>query len=270
MSRGLSILVVALSLMLLAGCRIVPAPDPFPNATEVGATTDPFASVASGSLLPGESVIFEVRLSTSEVTETQAVYFELENSLDLYVYNSNGNLYASSSSSNFFATGEAGILSASQSSFEPLVVTPLNCRGSCIIRDSDSSRFFVEVSNPFGSTTSFTLYAYVDQYQDSGEFENDSQFSPVAIPLGEESGAIESIGDVDFYRPQVQGDLTFSLNEGVVIDIRAVVIDESGREIPIVPDEPTLVFPTDLIQVWDDGDDEAAVSANSAYYLTLD
>ncbi|MEX2536726.1 MAG: hypothetical protein WD273_14110 [Trueperaceae bacterium] len=216
------------------------------------------------------SVVYEMRLSSSNLDD-QAVYFELDTDLDLYVYNENGSLFATSSGPEFFGSGDVGLQSLVPSStgFEPLAVrASLICRGSCVIRDANSSLFYVRIGNPTSSQRAYSLFAYTDQYEDVGEFENDTPSGAVTLQVGEETGAIESIGDVDYYSPAVTGQLRFATS--ATVNIQAVVIDSNSRRIDVPLDEPFEVFPSDLIEVTVLNDDEAAVSANSLYFLTLE
>jgi hypothetical protein len=270
MNRGLSSIFVLSSLIFLAGCTIsVNLPNPFPDAIVRSVSDDPDTFVAQGNLDPGESIVYEMRLSSSQMSQ-QAVYFELGNNLNLYVYSSQGTLYAASSSPTRFHAGTAGAQGVGSEGYRRTGIGPTQtCDGSCIIHDAESSRLFVEIENPSGSLTQpYGMFAYVDSYDDLGEFENDTSGSALPISLGgSESGAIESIGDVDYYRASANGNLLFTAPVG--IDVRANIIIEGGDPLPVENGVPRGVFAGDLILVNAAGNDTAAVSASSEYFLEL-
>lgn len=267
MNRGLLLIFVAASLIVLAGCSISVEPrDPFPNAPVVDVVTDPNSAVAVTSLAPGDAAVYEMVLDSSDL-DFEAVFFELDSTLDLYVYRSNGNLYATSSSAAFFGAGTMGLSAAATTSeIQPAVVISQTCRGSCVIRNADSARFFVGIENNSGSTASFSLYAYAAAYADSGEFENNFQSTAIGIGAGGDSGAIEYIGDVDYYRPMQSGSLTFDTS--ATVPVEATIITENGNRFPMTPRVGERVETTDLIEVRVAGSDEAAVSSNSTYFLS--
>jgi hypothetical protein len=272
MNRGLSLIVAFASLILVAGCTVSVGDgggdaNPFPGAQEVGVNTEPNTAVVSGTLAPDEDVLYEALLDSSEL-ERQAVYFELNTALDLYVYASTGDLYGTSSSGAFFAAGTAGLQSMTVPSdgIRPAIVSPQTCRGSCIIHDANSQRFFVGIVNRSGTSQSYSLYAYAGAYQDSGEFENDTTTGAVALGDGDE-GAIEHIGDTDYYDVTQGGNLIFDTS--ATVNVTATIIDgNTGRRIKMTPAEPIEVFTNDLIEVTVPGGDEAAVASNSLYFLS--
>lgn len=251
-------------LLFLTACQVTITPIITPDET-VSATLDPQQAVSTFNLPVGASRVVEVLLPT-EVQQRQAIYLELDKNLDLVVYRSNANVYASSSSAQFFATGELGVQTDLEVAEIGVTVT---CRGSCVIRDANESSFLVKVTNESSSGLQVKLFAYAEDYQDQGEFANDTLAG--AVPLGaSQSGAIESLGDIDFYAVTINGSL--SLNSVSSVGIRGEIYDAFGNFIDdLVPGGPGVrTVAGDYVQIFAQNNERAAASASSLYNLSIE
>jgi hypothetical protein len=251
---------------LLAGCQVTIGPSiPFPNAIEVVATDESGSSdpVVSSQLSGGSSVIYRVDLAAAQ--DADVVYFELNQPLRLTVYNSTGTAVASSNSADSFAEGTAGLSSALTPSS---ISVTLFCRGSCVILNTDASFVYVEIENSGASSVNYGLYAFGDSYTDTNEPANNSPAGAVSVTT-EAEGAIETLGDIDYFSAAANGTLRLTTATDV-LDIRATVSGPGLEPITIRPGQIAAVQPGDLIRVFVEGNDRAAVSGISRYTLTIE
>lgn len=286
--RTLLIAVFTAFAMLLSACEFTVVPgngggDPFPNAETVNATTNPLAG-QSDSLGPNDAVVYEVRLGSS-VRANQAMYFEVDtDALDLILYSSSGAVLASSSSSDLFETGLRALSTlsstvpstpaamGSESTGTQSIGTAPTCRGSCIIRDANASTFYLEVQNPTGSTITFDAYLFSERYADEYEPENDSRNGAVTLTSGDpDSGAIEHLRDVDWWRMASNGSLQFSAITSPGIDLEMRLYNASGAFVESYsPGGPSIaVFADETVEIHEVGNDAAGVAAQSQYSLEL-
>ncbi len=180
----------------------------------------PNVPVDNGAALAGSSILFDVDFGGA--LGDDVVYLEVDETIgsgiDLFVYDANGNLLAESSSEDSFATAAVGP--------QGINVNAVTCRGPCVIRESGETTLFARLVNRNSSqNVSFDFFAFGNDFQDTGEPGNDSQFTPVLF-FNAAVGAIETIGDVDFYRTYSGGTITFDKNDvdNDDIDLQAEVI----------------------------------------------
>jgi hypothetical protein len=263
MNRGLFSFVVPASLIasliLLAGCTIVV--EPFDPVTRpVSASADPLSPVQTVTLGSSEEVWYEVSVSSNLVSSSDVIYFEAEPQgfadtsgvLSLRLYASSGTVLASSVSPAGFGAGTTTLTSASASEFSPAIVNAVNCRGPCIILPSASGTFLIRVRNISGSTITVNFFAFGDQFADGNEPFNDSEQGAVGLVVNDEdTGAIETLGDVDWYVVNERG--TFLFTSLSSAELRAEVWDGSVLVDTLSPGESVEVRVGDEIAVFSAG-----------------
>jgi len=213
-------LVAALLLLVgvLAACQITITYNPPSNPISVTANADNTTAIRSGVAVgPGSTVSFDVLVPSTVRNNYPLVYFEVSDTLNLSLIDYNNYApKASSSTTSVFASGSAGLqsLSAGGGLASQAIGANYSCHGPCIIWPTDStSHYYLTVENTGTSTATFDLYVYGFDYQDPYDQGggNDSQASAVSYAGGAESGAIETLGDVDWWQiTGGNGTLTFS------------------------------------------------------------
>lgn len=280
MKRIFQLGLIAVFALLLSACEITVTFDPFPNAAQVSATTSPTDS-QTVTLAANESEVFEVLLDSS-VQSNQALYFELDTlDVEMVVYTSDGTALASSTSDSVFELGTRATSSAvvaSQLTSEeltPQIVTPRSCRGTCVIRNANASKFYLRLTNPTSTDRSFELFLYSEAYGDGYEPANDTESGGVGMSTGDvEEGAIEDLGDQDYWLMNDSGDLFFdaSAQRPSVLELRLQVYESDGTPVGS-PQEPgggaIRVFAGDTVKVFELDNDAAGPADTSLYFLEL-
>lgn len=113
---------------------------------------------------------------------------------------------------------------------------PTECRGSCIVRFARGENVFFQVSGA-EATVDYQIYLFASDYVDAGENRNNRQETAAPLILRTDAaGAIETVGDVDFWRVEVatqheseQGSFIFHAPNDL-IDLRLYVF-ENGEPI---------------------------------------
>jgi hypothetical protein len=299
MSRGLfsSVVPVSLiaSLILLAGCTISVdgggTDDPFPGETVETVSVRPdFESDpvrTNVTLSAGTSRIYKVNISDSVAQNNDVVYFDavpldgtkVSGYLEVTSYSVVGSqatpLYVSQSNEWFGRPNDPGLTSAAAlADFAPTSITSgvPACGGPCVVvpTPSGGSTAYIRVEG-IQSTTTFDLYVVATTFSDVGE-PNDT-FSNAEVVGGDlfVQGAIEIIGDTDWYVPDsnVAG-VTFSGNND--LNLLANVYTESGSFRSTLSDGQTYILPPDQalqglrVEVYSDSDQERAAGAGRALY----
>ena len=243
--------------------------DAFLGAERLTAGTDRDTTILSGSL-PANSFKLLIIDVPSEVADVgEALYIELDQSLELSVFDSDRGLYASSSSAAFFATGDEGLNSTGLATLDlPFVIG--GCRGSCVIQDATATSHFVKIENTTNVNVTYSLYAFVENYQEAGENENDSVSGAISLGSGvSEAGAIESLGDIDYYEAASSGTLT--LLDTSWSEVRVDITGSDGTAETLQPGESFGRLRTDdLIKVYEVSGDRAAAAKESKYTILID
>ena len=255
----------ALALVLVA-CSVTIAPvDPFPGALPATAVNDPATAIASFTLAGTSTVVYEVIVPAAVISGDDVLFFELDTeSLGIVVYNSAGTALASSASSDGFVSGDAAV-----SLIGPSAITALlTCRGSCVILPASTSTFFVEVVNEGGSSVPFDLFVFGDDEQDEGEPDNDTTATAPPLSIStDQTGAIETLGDVDLYAVQENGTVMF--DSPSPFDLIAEVLFNGDVQSTLQPGESAAVFTGDTVRVSENGGNAAGPSASSRYALSM-
>lgn len=265
----------ALGLALLASCQIIVEPNPWPPAGAVNVNTGSDTLLqGSRTLANGESVVY--RLSNTLGT-SGVVYIELNTgnlNVELEVLSSSGALLYSSGSRHVFGSGLSGLSQTSVADLEPQgIVTNVSCRGSCVIIPGPQfgSTLYARVTNKSGSPQSIGVYFFKDVLRDSGEPENDTGPGAPFLSLTDDFGAIETVGDVDYFNVVNGGNLTFSYiaSSGSNLALTADIYDASQAFIgSIAPGQSFVLLAGDRIRVRATNASQAGVSQSSGYRLS--
>jgi len=264
-----------LAALVLAACTVtVEVPGPPEDAISLTATSHAAVAIDPGrTYAAGEEKVFHITVP-SNVGAEDLLYIELNRDLRLEVRpagTSYPNVSYSSTSHRSFGSGLTGLSSAAAGIDGQAITAPVTCRGSCVILEAPASEFYVRVVNTSGvAANGVNLYVYGDVYNDEYEPGNDSVGGAVLVNFND-SGAIETVNDVDWWRVDFTGQLAFdSVTDG--IDVEAYITDASGNPIPAVggpyhSGDVLNVVSGDRIRVWASSSTEAAASSFSTYYL---
>jgi hypothetical protein len=259
MKRSLSVLFFVLGVSVLAACNIVIVFDPLVEATVTPEILDgPQPTQTTTSMLsPGELTWFRVNISSTVASSRQAIFYEIDalgdaiedgsgGGLEVQLYNNSGTVLASSRSAAFFER-ESSSLVVRDLSAQAISINWF-CLGACIIEDAATQTRFVRVRNTTGANVDFDLFVYARDYVDTGEPENDQLATAVPLTVSD-AGAIESLGDVDYYEVLNSGLLLFSSDAS--IGIQAQIVDSLDRSIgePLLPGESDQVVVGDFVRV---------------------
>lgn len=273
MKKTMFAAIAAALALALSACQVTVTPLPQPEYDEAvtaeiwtDATLAGAPAAHSITLGPGESIRYRVSLPTSDL---DAVYYELDQPLELTVYDRFDDPIASSTSSDFFARGTLALSSAAQTSITPAEVTAqLACRGSCVIERRSGSTRYVRVANPTDFTISVDVYFVLRDFEDTSE-----SMSNPTLGLGSTEGALETLGDVDTYEVTANGDVELVLGAAASgLQYRLSIYSSSGTFIDelFVGDPPVEVFSGEEVRIDAvNGDDRAGSSGKSRYQIDL-
>lgn len=280
MKRVLSLSAVIVIAVVLAACNITVTP-PGPPSNTISVTATVFPNVSSvipggGSIAinPGQSQVF--RVAPGAASASDLVYVELDRDIELEVLpQSYQNVILSANDRSRFSSGRFGIQSAAiadQGVDSQSITQSVTCRGSCVIQRGTSvtGEFFVRVRNDSGTTVNVSLFVYGDAFGDSTEPANNS---PATAPtlVAFDSGAIETVGDVDFWLASGTGNVAFTTAangpalEAWIVNVSGNVVPGSGG--PYLNGQNIPVKQNEYIRVWTRDSRFAASSARSRYDL---
>lgn len=271
MRRVRSIAALLFATIALTGCTLTVGGGTTTEA--VTATQGRGGAVAGDALAPGEVLWYRVSLPAT-APSVQAAYFELNKNLNLSLYVSNqSTLYATSHSPDFFARNTMGLAGVGiVPSPQSIAVRPL-CAGSCIVHAADASTFYVRIANQTAATTSFSLYAYVEDYQDSNETLNNTLGSAVNLAAPQDDqGAVEVLGDRDFYTFSTSGQFQLTGCSGGWVDLVANLYHSGGGGAfaTLLPGDPAVsVTSNDYAIVESDSGNYASQATACSYYASL-
>lgn len=228
-------------MLLLAACRTAEPPGSEPKPID------------SGTIPAGGATIVPVEIRSGVKLGSDVIYYEIDTgtSATLQVSNGFGVTLASSSSPEFFAPGSEA-MPLSDAAYSPLAIgTALKCRGACVIEPVDGSGTTlrtVRITNLTDSPLNYSLYVYGEKFQDTGEPRNNSPETPSPL-LSTESGAIEVLGDNDYFRVEQTGVYSFRAGGSPQLRLRAEVV---GENVIMTDGSQTGLFEGDLIRVFSD------------------
>lgn len=269
--RGLAVLISLVG--VLAACNIV-IQLPFPVTPTPVSANNPSGSssaLATFTLAPGNSVYYEIDVSSSQKTGYDVLQAEIDQNFHLTLYNASGSALASSTSPAYFASGTLGLTSLGATSLAPqsITVNP-TCAGSCVVQKLTDTVYYVQVENQTSTAQTVHLYGFVRYYDDPYEPGNDVRSGAITLAPGStgDSGALETLGDQDYWQMGATGTLSFDATNSV--QERADVFDNAGTFLTtLLPGDTYSVAYGDLVRVYASGNQRAAVAGASVYYLTL-
>lgn len=296
MNRGLTILAVVASLGLLAGCTISGGGggngggDPFPGEDIETVSVQPdFESdpVSDNEFLgSGDSQLYRVNISDTVAQENDLVYFDAVpegsgDNLRVTVYEVSGSsatpLYASTSNQWFGLPNDPG-LSSTAVDFQTSSVDVAGgtCGGPCVIVNTPSGggTGYVRVE-AVGGSASYDFYVVGDDHADVGEpndtFAN-AETTDASLSI---SGALETIGDEDWYRPSrdVVGVELSAPPEDADLRLRANIYREDGGYLETIAEGEEYILPVSLsaqrirVEVFSQDSQPRAASAGRAIYF---
>ena len=141
------------------------------------------------------------------------------------------------------------------------------CRGACVIRDALADTYYLRIDNTSSASVTYKLYAAVQNYDDAGEFANNTVGGAVSLN-GTDTGALESLGDIDYYRSTVRGNVSFTSASALApqAEIRA---SDGTLLATLAPGQAyDRLTVNDTIKVFA-GNDRAAAAAQSKYTLNV-
>jgi len=247
-----------------------------PNYLEVTATNS--ESPLDQRSVPAGGMI-EYRLSIpATVRSRDVLYVEVDAALGLELRSSsNLSTIASSSSSQSFSSGDSFLGAAGSAAGgaaatgSQAIAANKDCLGPCVIVVPPSNTLFIRVYGG-SSNTNFSLYAYGSSLMDTTEPAND-QTGSAPVLVGDVSGAIETIGDVDVWRMATTGTVAFDTVSGGIA-MQARVLDVNGSPVPgnqgggpFANGQSFGVFAGEYVRVSATDGNRAAVAAASTYFL---
>ncbi len=244
----------------------------FLGAPEINVTSGKFELVVA-NLQPGEVRRYQLIVSDAVASSGAALIVELNQNVNLELLNTDLNLYASSSSNTYFARGNRG-LSSSRNSISPQGISVMQgCEGACIWRDAEAGRSYLRITNPTSTVVTFSLFAYVQNFNDTGEPGNNSANGAVNL-TDFDQGAIETLGDEDYYRVAVAGRVQFTApaaSSAIQSRLRADVTNNDDDSVQTLTpsDAPVRVFPGDTVRVYVEGNDYAGATTVSGYVVEV-
>lgn len=217
---------------VLAACQLTITYSPPPTYTSIPANaTAPSNPTATDTLAGHETV--DYRVSMAAISDP-LFHAEADGPVTVLVMDSGGRPLVSSSSSAYFQSGTSALSVSSAGS--PPAVTPSTvtvsdtCTGPCALVRASDSYYYVEVTNTSSTSANVDLYFYGAIYGDEYETANNS-LSGTNASLGNsggDSGAIETIGDVDYWYIGYSGTWDFSATSST-IDPVVYVLDANGN-----------------------------------------
>lgn len=204
-------------------------------------------------------------------TGGDVLYVEVEGADSLQVQQG-GNTYYSTAAGTFRLLGP-GPASAGGSQVGPqdelftpqAIAVARRCAGPCVLLPVGSAT--LTVHNPGPVARQVVIYLTAEAYNDVNE-PNDRPATATALEPGTDGGAIELVGDVDWFRVSQAGVLTF--DDPSALELRATLHDPTGARLgAITRGAPVSVRAGDLIEVRSSRP-EAGPSAVSAYFLSLE
>lgn len=277
MMRRLRLLAIYVPLVgLLAACNIV-IQLPFPvtptpiNAAGPSGSSSP---ITSFTLAPGEVVYYEIDVSSSQRSSYDVLQVEAgtDQPLNLTFYGPSGSAYASASTPDYFASGTLGLASLGGATVVPQsLAVNRTCAGPCVVQNLASGTYYARIANRSSSTANVSLYAFVRNYDDSNEPANNSVGTAPFLPFSAsgDSGAIETLGDVDYWVMNGTGTLSFASSSAA--QLQADVYTNTGAYLTtLLPGQSYgPLYTGDYVKVYALNNERAGVSGASVYFVTL-
>jgi hypothetical protein len=262
------LLLAASMAVVLAGCTITVQ---IPDGT-ISAGIDPNATADTVFIEPGDRLLLTVLNSTfRDLLVAEAVGVNLRVTLRSQTYAS----LAVSEQPQFFARTILGLGGEGAVPLVPNSVIPsASCRGPCVaIAPQAGARYLLEIWNRSTVRQEVPIYLYgiaAADPADRGGATNDAIIN--ALPVGIESvgGAIEVIGDVDWFRftGTEESILTFYPNAaGEELGLRLQF--EGQAQLVSGPSTPVIIRPSERFRVFSSVN-RAGPTATAGYQITIE
>lgn len=264
----LTALLLCLGLLVLAACSPGGGEPQLPERTELAPTEDDSASY-SGNVNLGGTDYFYVDGSG---IEGELIVVELDAELRLELTSITGEtVSAVSTGPDYFARQEVPVSNAEEEDVGPTAigVDPAPCRGSCIVLPAGNDTYYFQVSGAL-LPTPYSVFVYGAPHVDTNEGNNEDAIMAPPYFLGEEDGgALETIGDVDWWIVGSSGSASepveFFAPGNVGAEVTIVNIDaESG---PFPSGTVLDLAPGDVLRV-ESALERAARGAGGYYYFS--
>jgi hypothetical protein len=257
--------------LLLAGCNITVTPNPPITITGelVAEVYDPLGGGSpdvqeSGQIAGNETLYFELSVPSAR----DLLFVEAEGSdLRIRLLTEGGSTLAVSNSSRYFAASTADLSALGE--VEPgNISTNFFCVGPCVAVRPQTDGYLVALRNLSGTPRSYDLSAYTMDATDLNE-PNGSSGSAVGFGSGDAvSGAIEWLGDEDWFRYDGASVRQLSLRvydlaPGVALQFQSDGVVVRGT----LAGATVEVRPGDVFRVFSQ-DGRAGPSASSRYSIT--
>jgi len=192
---------VALAIFALAACQISIGPGPLPDISGVltAQTSLPPSAQITGVLIPNE-----VRYYRVNVPDPRGLLFvEAEgDSLQVSLRTSSNLQLGVSTSLRYFAYSTSLLtLAGDGAAVGPSSILPgPSCLGPCVAERTGADSYLMRVQNTSGSVSrSFKLFAYTLEARDTFEPNGSRASAAVLTSTGNYQGAIEWLGDEDWF-----------------------------------------------------------------------
>jgi hypothetical protein len=233
--------------------------------------TAPPAPIVTANIAVGGTNYFTVTVPADVAASGKAFYIDAfptaaDVPLRLTVFSADRKAYASSISKNFFALGETALPAAQ--GLAPATITPgANiCLGSCVIQSAKADTFYVRITNPQSTAIQYQLFAFVSGFGDANEDANNAVATATSLTTTE-VGAIEELGDVDYYRVSTAG-RTLRFNATVTDLGLQAIVTRSGTILATLTNTQTAAVQVgDIIEV--KSTNNRAADSNKRYNVEL-
>lgn len=227
------------------------------------------------TLAPGDRRIYEVVNGSLDAGEGLYVALGEDDAWDpevlLRAYRSSGATFASSATSEYFASGTRALQvpQGAPPEVNSQIVTQMVCPGSCIIAPRMQNARYVSIRNDGNATRTIDVYAVVRPYADDNE-PNESTESAVLLDQSGGEGALETLDDTDVFEVTQEGTYELLGTADSALTFRADVYHDG--EVDAEPDtvlydgDQAYLYPSDLVFVRTDNG-RAAAANNSQYFI---
>jgi len=236
----------------------------------VNATTDAMNPVSTVQIPAHSHVNIAINVDAAAAAAGAALWVELDGSLPLQVEWDEVLYY----SENSYQFGLSPVFPWTAAAADPLAIQVMAiCRGSCVIVESDAATAFVTVWNPNYSSESVSLFAFTEAFHDLGEPSNDTRSGALTIDATSgESGALETVGDVDYFVMSGADGEEFSLLFTAPGSVHTLFTVETAagdyKEGPLTSGASADVVAGDYIRVEASGP-FAGASVSSLYFIEV-
>ncbi|MBS3933848.1 MAG: hypothetical protein KGZ35_05780 [Truepera sp.] len=277
--KGLFGVLLLGALIALPACQL----PIFPGATWVDATNDGARVVSTDLLSSGERVVYAIRISPAVAGQNQLLYLEVEvlnerANVSITAHDFLGRAYAQSDSPDYFFEPAVSRTALAATGEPPMTAQGIGveafCRGPCILQPAQVGIVFLKIENTGIVSTDYRLFAFTEVYADVNEPTNNTNSGRVEFS-GLVRGALETLGDVDFYVTQEPvRSIRITGAPTVTVAPRAVLFnDDTGGDLGDITagtGNYERIFRTPIrvrIQVFS-GNDRAGPSGSSFYEIT--